>query len=206
MQILDANGQPIQGQQPGRNNNGKGGMSGTTQQVNGALMYRRDGTPVIVGGDAVGIRGLYDFCPETNRWAAKDTLMNLLACAIKRPAATFGVLIFAWFVSQLVMGLAFGTLLSVAGRAKPVALKDIQKDSASQVGYWLGASIAAPAAQAGAVTLVNFADSAAAQSATLVNFRQGGGQQNPLVPAVNGGMALPSDTPLLQVVDGGQQR
>jgi len=91
MQILDTNGQPIQSQQPARHN-GKG-MNGTTQQVNGALMYRWDGTPVIVGGDAVAIRGLYDFCPDTNRWTAKDTLMNLLSCAMKRPAATFGVII-----------------------------------------------------------------------------------------------------------------
>lgn len=205
MQILDRQGNPIQGQQPGRDN-GRAGMNGTTQQVQGALMYRRDGTPVVVGGDGVGIRGLYDFCPDTNRWAAKDTLMNLLACAIKRPAATFGVLIFAWFVSQLAMGLAFGTLLSVAGRAKPIALNDIQKDSASQVGYWIGSSLAAPAAAAGAATLVNFADSAAAQNATLVNFRQGS-SANPLVPALNSNaMALPSDTPLVQIVDGGQQR
>ncbi len=202
MSLVNHNGQPLQPQQP--QHNGKG-LNGTVQQVNGTLMYRRDGTPVVVGGDGVAIRGLYDFCPDTNRWAAKDTLLNLLSCAMKRPVATLGVVVLAWFVVQLAMGIAVGTVLSATGRARPVALGEIQKDSASQVGYWIGSSVAAPAAQAGAATLVNFADTAASQNATLVNFRQGGAQQNPLVPAVNGG-ALPSDTPLLQVVDGGQQR
>lgn len=207
MVLYDGKGNALPAQGNGA---GHGGMNGTTQQVNGALMYKRDGTPVIVGGDGVAIRGLHDFCPDTNRWAAKDTLMNLLACAIKRPVATVGVVVFAWFVVQLAMGLAVGTLLAATGRVKPVALNQIQKDSASQVGYWIGSSVAAPAVQAGSTTLVNFAASTAQQNATLVNLQPGAAQQQyPLVPvavdAAGAGLPLPANTPLIQVVDGGQR-
>ncbi|MFQ3629082.1 MAG: hypothetical protein SNJ81_16095, partial [Cyanobacteriota bacterium] len=153
--------------------------------------------------DAVAIRGLRDFNPHTNRWAAKDLFLHLLSCVVKRPFATAGVTIAAFFVVQFVFSLSVGTLLALAGRARPVALSEIQKDSASQVGYWLGSRIAAPAVQAGGTTLVNFADSAAKEHATLVNFRSGSSAQYPAAPA--GGNFLPADTPLLQVVDGGQR-
>lgn len=170
-------------------------------------MYDRYGHGVLVGGNAVAVRGLRDFSPHTNRWAAKDLLMQLLTCAMKRPAATIFVSVSAFFVVQFVFSLGIGTLLALSGRARPVALNEIQKDSASQVGYWLGSSIAAPAVQAGGTTLVNFADSSAQQHTTLVNFRTGGGaQQFPLAPVSGGGLALPSDTPLMQVVDAGGQR
>ncbi len=196
MTLYGPNGQPLdnQPQQP---------MSGKAQAMSGVLMYSRDGTPVMVGGDAVAIRGLRDFNPDTNRWASKDVMMHLLTCIVKRPFATAGVAIAAFFVVQFVFSLSVGTLLALAGRAQPVALDKIQKDSASQVGYWLGSSIAAPAVQAGGTTLVNFADGAAQQHTTLVNFRAGSGAQYPVTPA--GGNFLPADTPLLQVVDGGQR-
>lgn len=198
--LYGPNGQPMD------NGGAQPAMNGSAKTANGVLMYNRDGTPVIVGGDGVAIRGLRDFNPTTNRWAAKDTLMNLLACAMKRPAATAGVTVAAFFIVQFVLSFGIGALLALAGRSQPVALNQIQKDSASQVGYWLGTSVAAPVVQGSATTLVNFADTAAQQNATLVNFRQGDAKQYPLAPtSTGGGFALPSDTPLVQVVDGGQR-
>lgn len=144
-----------------------------TPRADQVLMFDQRYRPVVVSGEAAAVREYKDFNPATNRWAAKDTLANLLYCCIRRPVATAGVMVFALLATHFALGATRGVILGLSGAATPVSYNQINPGDASQVGYWLvNNNLTHGATTTSKTMLVNWAASGQVPQATYVDNRQ----------------------------------